>query len=436
MLYFKPFFIAISLISITANGEVRVERISVSSSNAEGNSISEPGSVTNDGRFVSFTSGSFNLVPDDFNDGLDFSYSILRDREIETNSWVLEPAVRSRPILYPILTPDGRFIVFLTGQTNLIPGDTSLPDFFRKDLYTNTIERVNQPPSGGNSNGSGEESAAISADGRFIAFTTTANDLVNGDMDNLPDVFVRDMSSNFIEQISVSSEGTSTLDGVAFYPDISGDGRYIVFSSSSSQLGLPAGSPPNVFIRDRLNRTTTRVSLGVGGEEPNGSSGFGYLRAAVSDDGRWVLFGSEASNLVLNDTNDKSDLFLADQENETISRISLNANNEQIDMSVGFSSMSADGSRITYTIIEQSDHLLMLFDRSLGLRVVLNRGDDNQIYGRALQQKLSANGQFLIIRGNDEILRENGDDNDDVFLFDLRNVIQIFSNGFEAGIGN
>ena len=105
-------------------------------------------------------------------------------------------------------------------------------------------------------------------------------------------------------------------------------------------------------------------------------------------------------------------------------------------MSVGFSSMSADGSRITYTIIEQSDHLLMLFDRSSGSRIVLNRGDDNQIYGRALQQKLSANGQFLIIRGNDEILRENGDDNDDVFLFDLRNVIQIFSNGFEAGIGN
>ncbi|MBK8284308.1 MAG: hypothetical protein IPK97_05190 [Ahniella sp.] len=332
----------------------------------------EPGSIADGGNIVAFTSGAFNLVPGDFDDGLDFSYAMIRDRQGNSTNWVVPPAVRTRSIGYPVLSRDAAFVVFVTGQANLVPSDTSSPDFFRMNLASGEIVRVNQPPAGGNSNAQVDTYARMTADGRFVAFASPGSDLVAGDTNGVSDIFVRDMNSNVIERVSVGSNGEQSL-GQSFDPWISGDGRFVAFASLGTQLGMAPGILLNVFVRDRVSNTTTRVSVGVGGVDPNGTSGFGSKKATISDDGRWVTFGSEASNLVPGDTNGQTDIFLTDLTSGTTTRVSTGLSGEQLTLSTDHSAMSADGSRIIYIIRGGSPgDPLILFDRPSGLRIPLN----------------------------------------------------------------
>ena len=192
-------------ISTIASAAVPIERISVNAAGVQGNRTSELGSVADGGNIVAFTSSAFNLVPGDFDDGFDFGYAMIRDRQGNSTNWVVQPAVRTRSIGYPVLSRDAAFVVFHSQQANLVPGDTSSPDYFRKNLVSGEVVRVNQPPAGGNSNGQVDEYARVSADGRFVAFASPGSDLVAGDTNGVSDVFVRDMNSNVIERVSVGS---------------------------------------------------------------------------------------------------------------------------------------------------------------------------------------------------------------------------------------
>jgi len=416
------------LFSISVSAAVPIERISVNAAGVQGNRTSEPGSIANGGNVVAFTSGAFNLVPGDFDDNFDLGYAIIRDRAGNSTNWVVPPAVRTRSIGYPVLSRNATFVAFYSTQANLVPGDTSSPDYFRKNLATGEVVRVNQPPGGGNSNGQVDEFARMSADGRFIAFASLGSDLVAGDTNGVSDIFVRDMTSSFIERVSVGSSGEQALGG-SFEPWISGDGRFVAFISIGTQLGLPPGAWVNVFVRDRVNNSTSRVSIGVGGVEPNGGSSRGV---SVSDNGRWVTFASNASNLVAGDTNGVRDVFLTDRASGTTTRVSTGINGEQLTNSTGGgSAMSSDGSRIVYIILGGASEPLILFDRPTGLRIPLNRSSDGTINGRPLYPVMSADGQFVSIRGNDAIVQQVSDGNDDVFLFDLRTMMDIFKNGFE-----
>ena len=419
-----------ALVSMDAIAAIAVERISVNAAGEQGNAISERPTVADGGNLVVFTSLAFNLVPGDFDDSLEFGYSMLRDRSANSTVWVVEPAVRSRSIDSPALSRDSQFVAFVTGQTNLVPGDTSQPDVFRKRLSNGLIERVNQPPGGGNSIGS-IDSISLSGDGRFVAFDSSAGDLVPGDNNGFSDVFVRDMNGATIERISVNSNGEPTLDGNSRHPAITADGRFVAFSSAASQLGPPTNTLGNVFVRDRTTGTTSRVSIGVGGAEPNGSSGFGGFRPSISDNGRWVLFGSDATNLVVGDTNGRSDIFLADRQDGSISRVSTDLNGGQLSLSPSEATMSADGSRIVYGIRLTASDPLVLFDRPSGIRIMLNGDAEGQARGRALQPSISADGNFVVIRGTDAILPVSGNNIDDVFLFDITEVMHVFDNGFE-----
>lgn len=419
-----------ALFSMNAIGAISIERISVNAAGEQGNAISERPSVADAGNLVVFTSAAFNLVPGDFDDSLDFSYSMLRNRSANSTDWVVAPVVRTRSISDPALSRDGQFIAFVTGQTNLVPGDTSQPDVFRKNLSSSVIERVNQPSGGGNSNGT-IDALSLSGNGRFVAFSSSAGDLVPSDSNGLFDVFVRDMNGSTIERISVTSSGEPTLDGNSNYPAITADGRFVAFFSAASQLGLPTNTLGNVFVRDRTNGTTSRVTIGVGGAEPNGSSGFGGFRPRISDDGRWVLFGSDATNLVVGDTNGRSDIFLADRQDGSISRVSTDLNGGQLSLSPSEATMSADGSRIVYGIRLTASDPLVLFDRPSGIRIMLNGDTEGQAHGRALQPSISADGNFVVIRGTDAILPAPGNNLEDVFLFDITEVMRVFDNGFE-----
>jgi Tol biopolymer transport system component len=159
----------------------------------------------------------------------------------------------------------------------------------------------------------------LSADGRFIAFQSYASNLVPGDTNGCSDVFVHDRVTGLTERVSISSSGEQG----SFYsgePAISADGRFIAFRSDATNL-VPADTNgvADVFVYERVTRKTWRVSTCPGRAEPNGPSG----RPSISRDGRFVAFESEATNLVPGDRNGVQDVFVRDREGLVTTRISV-----------------------------------------------------------------------------------------------------------------
>ena len=183
-----------------------------------------------------------------------------------------------------------------------------------------TTTRVSLDSSGGNPNN--DSGAAVTAtDGRYVAFASLATDLVAGDLAGAEDVFVYDRQTNTTDRASVDS---SELEGVAASkaPDLSDDGRYVAFESLSDNLiGINQDNNGvyDVFVRDRTNGTTERVSVSTAGVESNGAS----RGASISADGRYVAYYSLASNLIASDTNGNYDVFVRDRQTSTTTRVSV-----------------------------------------------------------------------------------------------------------------
>jgi Tol biopolymer transport system component len=193
--------------------------------------------------------------------------------------------------------------------------------------------------------------AAISADGRFVAFWSFASNLVPGDTNGTTDVLVRDRQTATTERVSVDSRerqatgGGGTIDTNFGRPAISADGRLVAFASSATNLVKgDKNQTVDVFVRDRVAGTTERVSLAGRRTEANaGSSG-----PALSPDGRFVAFTSDADNLVAGDTNFASDVFVRDRQAATTERVSVNSDEEQANASSGGAALSADGQVVAF----------------------------------------------------------------------------------------
>jgi len=208
----------------------------------------------------------------------------------------------------PSISADGRFVAFYSQASNLVPGDTNNnTDIFVRDTLTNTTTRVSVD-SAGNQGNDRSEGASISADGRFVAFQSHASNIVPGDTNLRPDIFVRDRLTNTTTGVSVDSAGNPANNG-AYNPSISADGRFVAFESRASNI-VPGDTnrSPDIFVRDTLTNTTTRVSVDSAGNPGNSSSD----SPSISADGRFVAFDSKSSNLVPGDTNNDHDIFVAD----------------------------------------------------------------------------------------------------------------------------
>jgi len=173
-------------------------------------------------------------------------------------------------------------------------------DVFVHDRVTGATTMVSVTP-GGTDGNDDSDTPAISADGRYVAFVSWASNLVAGDTNWQSDVFVRDRVTGATTRVSVASDGTQA-NGLNRTPMISADGRYVAFPSEASNLVAgDTNGKPDVFVRDRVTGATTRVSVTNAGSQANGNSG----RPAINADGRYVAFESDASNLVAGDTNAK-----------------------------------------------------------------------------------------------------------------------------------
>jgi Tol biopolymer transport system component len=186
---------------------------------------------------------------------------------------------------------------------------------------------------------------AISTNGRFVAFQSEANDLVPGRTNIIDDIFVHDRQTHTTRRVSISSTGVLANDG-SFNAAISGDGRFVAFNSSATNLVADdTNGAPDSFVRDRLNGTTERVSVNSAEQQANGSIGFGL---AISADGRYVAFSSSATNLVVNDTNNCEDVFVRDRTLGTTIRVSVASNGTQANGCSFNPAISADGQHVAF----------------------------------------------------------------------------------------
>jgi Tol biopolymer transport system component len=207
------------------------------------------------------------------------------------------------------LSTDGRFVAFGSWADNLVPGDTNEAfDVFIRDRQTGRTERVSVG-TGGVEGDDRSGTVALSADGRFVAFGSWADNLVPGDTNGNADVFVRDRRTGVTERASVGPNGVQGNGDSGSYATVvlSADGRFVAFQSSASNL-VPGDTNglDDIFVRDRLKGVTERVSLGPNGVQGNDGSS----SPALSADGRFVAFGSWADNLVPGDTNEEEDVFV------------------------------------------------------------------------------------------------------------------------------
>jgi Ca2+-binding RTX toxin-like protein len=326
------------------------------------------------------------------------------------------------------ISADGRFVVFESDASNLVPGDTSnKDDIFVRDTLANTTTRVSVD-SAGNQGNSGSGAASISADGRFVTFSSVATNLVPGDTNNKQDIFVRDTLANTTTRVSVDSAGNQA-NNTSFRSSISANGRFVVFSSEASNL-VPGetNNSTDIFVRDTLANTTTRVSISSTGDGANDGS----YRPSISADGRFVTFDSDASNLVPGDTNNSTDIFVRDLSTNAITLVSVGSSGEHGNANSFNSSISANGrfvafhSRATNLVPGDTNNSRDIFVRDLltnttTLISVSSSGErgNGDSFNLLSPGAISADGRFVVFESAaTNLVPGDTNGNQDIFVRD------------------
>ncbi len=201
-----------------------------------------------------------------------------------------------------------------------------------KDIQTGAVTNASVNDDGQPSN-TDTEQAAISASGRFVAFTTFADNLVGDNVGFARDVYIRDTVDETTERVSVDSTGVQG-DADSGRPSVSADGRYVAFTSEATNLVTgDTNGLEDIFLRDRAAGTTTRITVGPGGVERNGSTFLNFVDSGptISGDGRFVVFQSDADNLIANDTNMATDIFVHDTASGTNTRANVASDGQPAD---------------------------------------------------------------------------------------------------------
>src|SRR5260221_12103684 len=247
------------------------------------------------------------------------------------------------------ISADGRFVAFDSYATNLVSGDTNgWEDVFVHDRLTGTTERVSVDSLGNEANWF-SYSRAISGDGRYVVFMSVATNLVPGGTNGLPQLYLRDRQTAQTSIVSLNSSGTMG-DGTSYEAAITPDGRYLAFTSRAGNLVLnDTNGVADVFLRDLVTGQTTRVSVDSSGNQGHGPDGSSWVvPPAISDDGRYLAFDSDHTDLVPGDTNQFEDIFVHDMMTGVTERVSVHSTGPQSSNWCRNPSISADGRYVTF----------------------------------------------------------------------------------------
>jgi len=356
-------------------------------------------SVSATGRFVAFESDASNLVAGDTNNRSDI---FVRDRETQRTQILTLGANGDSG--NPSISADGRFVTFQSVASNIegaiplvTPPFAVSDNIYVYDRDNDTTELVTT----GTVNSS--FSPTISADGRFVAFESRDPNLVSSDTNGTrPDIFVYDRQTSTTELITAGGNSdsfpSSLLSGS---PSLSADGQFVAFHSSASNItsGDSNGTVFDIFVYDRTADILQRLTVGA-----NGFS----VRPSISDDGRFVAFESRASNLVANDVNGLTDVFVYDRQTATTQRLSAGANTQGRGPSI-----SGDGGLVAFI----ANDALVVFDRVANTFELLA---ENALFNtfQGTRPSISADGQVISFTSEATDLSSEGVfvDNTNVFV--------------------
>src|SRR4051794_37249944 len=338
--------IGLALASTSLAAAATTERVDVTSSGKQSTGYEHSTTISADGRYVAFTSSAPDLVPG--NNSGDLFQVYVRDRKLNTTEQVsVSPTgAPGRTDSYdPVISADGRYVAFSSRAENLVPGESGIREqTYVRDLKLDKTTEVSVPSQGKPPNHQSGP-PVISANGRYIAFSSHASNLVPDDGNDAPDVFVRDQKLGTTQLVSVSGK-RHQANGPSYPSAISATGRYIAFASGARELvHRDTNKEYDVFVRDRKHRTTKRVSVSSAGKQANGES-FG---SGMSADGRYLVFTSDARNLVNHDTNKKDDVFVRDRKLQTTRRVSVSSRGHQGNDASAAAGISADGRYIAFS---------------------------------------------------------------------------------------
>lgn len=320
-------------------------RISVASDGSQSNGGSHSPRLSADGRYVVFSSTADNLVAKDTNGVADI---FIHDRQTgkTVSASVASDSTQANDGSYnPSVSTDGRYVAFSSSADNLVTGDTNASgDIFVHDSKTGQTTRVSVTSNGAEANGTSQY-PAISADGRYVAFSSYADTLVAGDSNGAQDIFVHDNQTGQTTRVSVASDGTQANGDIVDYPAISANGRYVAFSSSADNLVVgDTNVHADIFVHDTQYGETTRVSVASDGTEANDPS----VYPSLSADGRFVSFSSYANNLVAGDSNGAGDVLVHDRKTGKTTFASVASDGTQAAGLSETSDISADGRFVAF----------------------------------------------------------------------------------------
>ena len=390
-----------------------------------------------DGRFVAFECFDANLVANDRNHDSDVFVRDLTTNVCELIS-ARHPALPSASGNGPsaglilAVNRDGRFVAFCSDADNLVPNDTNgVRDVFLRDLLSGTTVLVSISTNGAAADNISTD-PAVSDNGRYVAFSSSADDLVTGDNNNAQDVFVRDMQAGATILVSVGMSGGSA-NGPSYSTSLSSDGRYVLFSSVASNLVAGAVSAnENLYLRDTLNSTTLLVSAS------------GVLGATMTRDARFVAFGGLSGNVYLWDLQSASTILTNAATRVSALAVSPDGSRLVYNTTNGFYAVdrvantnwqigpallgtrlglrfSVDGRQLTYAGLSNFTNNIYVYDFQSGTNLQVSRsfsfGPPN---GASDSPDISADGRFVAFRSAATNILAAADSNGvpDLFLYD------------------
>jgi len=396
------------------------ERVSVDATGGDADGWSDMPSITADGRYVAFMSYGSDLVAGDTNSQGDV---FLRDRQNGTTELV---SVDSNEVqgngwsFQPFVSSDGRYVAFTSDATNLVSGDgNGTRDVFIRDRQTGTTERVSQDPSGSEFV-SDSDAGSITPDGRYVAYES----VVAGEFQ----VFRYDRTIDSTVLVSVSSDEVPG-DGSSRFPGMTPDGRYIAFTSYAADLTNvvddPGGSS-DIFLRDLDDGTTEQISLDANGGDLGAESDV-ELRVPISDDGRYVAFHSGADEIVAGGNTPYLHVAVRDRQTGTNEIVSVNDLGATGDSFSEAPAMSSDGRYVAF--FSSADNLVandtngsydvFVRDRIGGTTVRASLDSSNeQSSGYKYRAALSADGAFVAFLATDALVPNDTNGFEDIYVRD------------------
>ncbi|MBK8176412.1 MAG: PD40 domain-containing protein [Rhodospirillales bacterium] len=315
-------------------------RVSTAADGTQGNNLSGYHSpISADGRYVAFSSTATNLVAGD--DAVaDVFVKDLQTGAITRVSTSADGRSGNQGSYYSSISADGQHVAFESAASNLVPGDVANTyDVFVKDVHTGAITRT---ATGVPAIGASVHSS-ISADGGSVVFASPGN-LVAGDTNDFWDVYIQDLGTGELRLVNVDAAGAQG-NGYGDYPSISASGRYVAFDSFASDLVAgDTNGRVDILVKDLQTGAVARVSTSAHGAQANDHS----TQASISADGRYVAFASDASNLVADDTNGLTDIFVKDLQTGAIIRATTGADGTQANADSTHASISADGRYVAF----------------------------------------------------------------------------------------